>query len=305
MPPFTTILACVAVCYISLTFALVAMSLAGIRLAGYYGRNLASVLFVGLAASYGIFASAYFRIRGEAASGQWASGRAYKWLMWFFTGVMFTIEDPDGYLDNTRPAVFVGNHQTELDVLMLGTIFPRNCSVTAKKAIQYIPLLGWFMVLSGSIFIDRKNSTDARQAMAGAASEMKNKNQSVYIFPEGTRSYSKEPMLKSFKKGAFHLAIQGGVPIVPVVVANYSHVLYKQGRIFKAGKIPCKVLEPIPTKGLTADDVDDLVRKTRDIMLDEIIALTAQARGERMAVPAVAATEAVARATGAEVKVGI
>jgi len=96
------------------------------------------------------------------------------------------------------------------------------------------------MALSGTVFIDRKNSSSARHAMAGASDEMKRDRQSVYMFPEGTRSYAKEPMLLPFKKGAFHLAVQAGVPIVPVVAANYSNILYVQGRKFIAGEIPVK-----------------------------------------------------------------
>jgi lysophosphatidate acyltransferase len=98
------------------------------------------------------------------------------------------------------------------------------------------------MALSGSVFIDRANTKDARQAMAGAAQEMQTKKQSVYMFPEGTRSYSKEPMLLPFKKGAFHLAVQAQVPIVPCVVANYSHILWVKGMDFKSGRIPVKGL---------------------------------------------------------------
>lgn len=103
-----------------------------------------------------------------------------------------------------------------------------------------MPFLGWFMSLSGTVFIDRGNAKDARQAMAGAAKEIKEEKQSVYMFPEGTRSYAKEPMLLPFKKGAFHLAVQAGVPVVPVVVANYSDVLYVQGWKFRGGKVPIK-----------------------------------------------------------------
>jgi lysophosphatidate acyltransferase len=76
--------------------------------------------------------------------------------------------------------------------------------------------------------------------MSGAAQEIKEKRQSVYIFPEGTRSYTKEPTLLPFKKGAFHLAVQAQVPIVPVVVANYSHVYFIKGGVFKSGKVPVK-----------------------------------------------------------------
>lgn len=123
---------------------------------------------------------------------------------------------------------------------MLGAMFPKYCSVTAKSTLKHIPFIGWFMSLSGSIFIDRANSKDARSAMQGAASEIQSRKQSVYMFPEGTRSYSKEPSLLPFKKGAFHLAVQAGVPIVPVVVANYSHVLYIKDKVFNSGKIPVK-----------------------------------------------------------------
>jgi lysophosphatidate acyltransferase len=160
--------------------------------------------------------------------------------MWFTTGTTFTIEDPNDYLNKTRPAVFIGNHQTELDVLMLGCMFPKYCSVTAKKSLKRMPFLGWFMSLSGTVFIDRANSINARHAMAEASEEITREKQSVYMFPEGTRSYAKEPMLLPFKKGAFHLAVQAGVPIVPVVVANYSDVLYLQGWRFNSGTIPMK-----------------------------------------------------------------
>jgi lysophosphatidate acyltransferase len=156
------------------------------------------------------------------------------------TGIAFEVEDPKDILGTTRPAVFIGNHQTELDVLMLGAMFPKWCSVTAKSDLKHIPVLGWFMRLSGSIFIDRKNSKDAREAMAGAAQEIQSRQQSVYMFPEGTRSYTKEPVLLPFKKGAFHLAVQAGVPIVPVVVANYSNILHIKSMVFRSGKIPIK-----------------------------------------------------------------
>jgi lysophosphatidate acyltransferase len=76
--------------------------------------------------------------------------------------------------------------------------------------------------------------------MRGAAEEIKSKRQSVYMFPEGTRSYTKEPTLLPFKKGAFHLAVQAQVPIVPCVVANYSHVLWIKGMVFNSGAVPVK-----------------------------------------------------------------
>ncbi|KZZ88105.1 AtaAp protein [Ascosphaera apis ARSEF 7405] len=186
--------------------------------------------------------------------------------MWLTTGVWFDIVEGAEHL-NTRPAVFIGNHQTELDILLLGAIFPQYCSVTAKKSLKYIPFLGWFMALSGTVFLDRANRTSALQTMSGAVKEIKHGKQSVYLFPEGTRSYSSEPVMLPFKKGAFHLAQQAGVPIVPLVAENYSHVLSLKNRVFNAGNIRVKVLPPVSTENLTPDEINGVVQSTRDSML--------------------------------------
>lgn len=271
--------------YAALTISLYMASLA-VPKAGFAARVLAAYISLLACAVYGVLASILLALVGKRQIAQWACGRAFDFTMRYTTGVEFVIDDPHNVLGSTRPAVFIGNHQTELDVLMLGAIFPKYCSVTAKAQLRRVPFLGWFMSLSGTIFIDRKNSQGARSAMDGAASEIRTSRQSVYMFPEGTRSYAKEPMLLPFKKGAFHLAVQSGVPIVPVVVANYSHVLYVKNLVFNSGKIPVKVLAPIPTTNLTTADVDELTRSTREVMLSELISLTEKARGQPIAVPA-------------------
>lgn len=137
--------------------------------------------------------------------------------------------------------------------MMLGCMFPQYTSVTAKSSLKWVPFLGWFsmyppdhvprhanntiVALSKTVFIDRANRTTARAAFDGAANTMRSDRQSVFIFPEGTRSYAEKPELLPFKKGAFHLAIQAQVPIVPVVVANYSHVLNLKKKWFSPGVV--------------------------------------------------------------------
>ncbi|KAI9672607.1 MAG: 1-acylglycerol-3-phosphate O-acyltransferase [Alyxoria varia] len=165
-------------------------------------------------------------------------------------------------------------------------MFPPYCSVTAKQSLKWIPFLGWFMYLSKTVFIDRGNSQNARLAFDSAARHMKSERQSVFIFPEGTRSYSTQPDLLPFKKGAFHLAIQAQVPVVPVVVANYSEVLHLQSKVFKSGSIPVKILPPISTKNMTAADVDDLTRRTQENMLAELVSFTKATRGQQAAIAA-------------------
>ncbi|KAF2184108.1 1-acylglycerol-3-phosphate O [Zopfia rhizophila CBS 207.26] len=249
----------------------------------FLARLITSWFALLFCASCGVFTSIFLRIVGYGGLSQWTVARVFKWTMWWGTGVTFRVWE-SGRIEGgrrggedalaVRPAVFIANHQTELDVLMLGCVFPKYCSVTAKKSLRWVPFLGWFMALSKTVFIDRANRATARAAFDGAAEQMRSERQSVFIFPEGTRSYADKPDLLPFKKGAFHLAIQAQVPIVPVVVANYSDVLNVKRRVFNGGVIDVSVLPPIPTTGLTAADADALTTRTRDAMMNELIRLS-------------------------------
>lgn len=141
------------------------------------------------------------------------------------------------------------------------------------------------MSLSYTVFIDRANRAVARSTFDNAAATMKASRQSVFIFPEGTRSYAEEPTLLPFKKGAFHLAVQAQVPIVPVVCANYDNVLNLKKRRFRPGVVDVTVLPPISTKNCTAADVDALVEKTQKAMLDELVRLSHVTDGGKNGVP--------------------
>lgn len=207
--------------------------------AAFFARCLAAYGSLLLCACYGVIASILLRLVDYGRVSQWATARSFKWVMRYTTGVQFDIIQGAEHL-STRPAVFIGNHQSELDVLMLGHIFPPYCSVTAKKSLKHIPFLGWFMALSRTVFIDRANRETAMKAFDGAAEEMRKYRQSVFIFPEGTRSYSEKPELLPFKKGAFHLAVKAGVPIVPIVAENYSHILSPRNMRFNPGVIKLK-----------------------------------------------------------------
>ena len=110
----------------------------------FYARALLSFIALILCAAYGTIASGCLTIFGYGGLGQWTTGRAFKWMMYVFTGIWFEIDDPHAVLGNTRPAVFLGNHQTELDVAFLGHVFPRYTSVTAKKSLSRVPILGQF-----------------------------------------------------------------------------------------------------------------------------------------------------------------
>lgn len=224
--------------YIAITLLLFAVGQKVPR-ASFLARTLASYASLIICAIYGVIASVVLRLSGYGRISQWATARSFKWVMWYTTGMGFDIVEGEEHM-STRPAVFIANHQSELDVLMLGVVFPQYCSMTAKKSLKMVPFLGWFMALSRSVFIDRGNRETAFKAVDGAAREMREHKQSVFMFPEGTRSYSLKPDLLPFKKGAFHLAVKAQVPIVPVVVENYSHLLRPKEWVFIPGRINVK-----------------------------------------------------------------
>ncbi|KAI4143171.1 MAG: hypothetical protein L6R39_004685, partial [Caloplaca ligustica] len=200
--------------YTLLTFLLYSLSaLRILPLASFPARCLAAYASLLLCATYGVLVSLLLRPLGKHRLAQHLTARAFNFLMALTTNVRFVIVSGESYLSASRPCVIVGNHQSELDVLLLARIFPPYCSVTAKASLRRIPVLGWFMALSGTVFIDRGNSTSARAAFSGAVQEMLEHRQSVFIFPEGTRSYARGPELGMFKKGAFHLAVQAQVDV--------------------------------------------------------------------------------------------
>ena len=120
--------------------------------ASFIAFAITAVSLMIVCASYGVVAGILFRLMGYGGLVQWSVGRAYKWSMWLTTGVHFEIASSmrrEGGFNGEdalaiRPAVFIVNHQTELDILMLGTVFPKYTSVTAKSSLKWVPFLGWF-----------------------------------------------------------------------------------------------------------------------------------------------------------------
>ncbi|CAJ0919744.1 254_t:CDS:2 [Entrophospora sp. SA101] len=168
-------------------------------------------------------------------------------------GITVKVEGEE-YLD-VKPAIFICNHQATADLLVLGKVFPKNCTVIGKSSLKYVPFLNLYMKLGQGIFLDRKNHQNAT---------------SVFIFPEGTRARLQEADLLPFKKGAFHMAVRAKIPIVPIVVGNYSHLYDSKRRLFKSGEFRVRVLPPIDTSNMNEDDRDEinnLTNLTREEML--------------------------------------
>lgn len=291
-----TILFQAAALFLGLNLSLGVMELIGLKQAGFVRRVIIAYINLLACALFGAISAVVLTIAGNKRFAQWVCAQSFYYTMKFSTGVTFEVISGAEHINGARPAVLVSNHQSALDILMLATVWPRYCSVTAKKQLKNMPFLGWFMSLSGTVFLDRANKASALKAFEGAASEMQTHKQSVFIFPEGTRSGATEPMMLPFKKGAFHLAVQAKVPILPVVTGVYSGVFSTSRWIFRPGRIPIIgtllssylyrllifiVLPPIPTENLDASDVDELTRFTREKMLSTLTKLTESKWGQQ------------------------
>ena len=167
-----------------------------------------------------------------------------------------------------RPCVFVFNHQSQADVIILPALLRRDIAGVGKKEIGDVPILGTLMKIGGTVLIDRENTRSARESMKPLVDVMLKEGRSVCIAPEGTRSTSTN--LGRFKKGAFHLAMQAGVPIVPVVIHNAIDVAPRGQFVIRPATVKITVLPAVSTKSWKAKTMNQHVHQVRDLFLEEL-----------------------------------
>jgi putative phosphoserine phosphatase / 1-acylglycerol-3-phosphate O-acyltransferase len=158
-----------------------------------------------------------------------------------------------------RPALFLFNHQSTVDGYVLLTLLRRDFTGIAKKEVAKMPLLGQILRALDFAFIDRGNTGSSKEAMQPAVDRLRH-GMSVVIAPEGTRSLT--PRLGQFKKGAFHIAMQAGAPIVPVVIRNTYEVMPRGSLLFRPGTVQVCAL---PAIDVTTWKVEDLDRHVADV----------------------------------------
>jgi len=166
----------------------------------------------------------------------------------------------DIHPDPRRPYVFVANHQSNADAFLVAML-PWEMKWLSKKSMFDIPLLGWMMRVAGDVEVDRGNKESARQAMAEMRERLDRKL-SVIIFPQGTRS--PDGTVGPFREGAFRLAIEQGVDVVPLAVAGTAESLPKGSLAFRKTSATVTVLPPVSTKGLTVEDAPKLAEQVRE-----------------------------------------
>jgi 1-acyl-sn-glycerol-3-phosphate acyltransferase len=206
--------------------------------------------------------SSLFDRRGHFAHG---CARAWSWLILKTTGVRVRLVGIEA-LDQDRSYVFAANHQSIYDIPILFASLPFQLRIVAKESLGRIPFLGWHLRRTGHLLVDRsKPGAGIVKKMAKLVGE----RHSLIVFPEGTRSV--DGAVARFKGGPFVLAVEAGLPIVPVSIRGSRHVMMKGRLMVCPGEVTVTVHVPIETTSLsrevvrqTADGVRERVRKEVD-----------------------------------------
>ncbi|RMF18562.1 MAG: 1-acyl-sn-glycerol-3-phosphate acyltransferase [Candidatus Dadabacteria bacterium] len=190
-----------------------------------------------------------------------AIARVWMRLILFVTGIRVPPELTDD-VPGDGPYIFMANHQSHMDVVLLLATLPRSPKFVAKRELLWVPVFGLTMLALGHITIDRRNRERAIRSLDEAGRKIR-EGVNVLVFPEGTRTLGDPDYVGPFKKGGFMLALKAGVPIVPIGIAGTADRMKKAEFRVKPGVVCYRIGEPIPTAGLTEADRDALMEQVR------------------------------------------
>jgi len=206
--------------------------------------------------SISVIGALVFLFRPFNPNNTWIAARSFSWFGTKILGIKINIEGAE-LCENMPPSIVVVNHQDNLDLIICGSVIPKRTVTVGKRSLLLLPGFGLIYWLAGNVLIDRKNSKNSKATFNTTTEALTKGNRSIWVFAEGTRNKGKN--ILPFKKGAFRMAIEGRVPIVPICVASYSGKL-ELDRL-DSGKVDIKVLEPISTQGMTVKDSGELMEE--------------------------------------------
>jgi len=190
--------------------------------------------------------------------------RAWARSILFAAGVKVVVQNPEN-IDAGRSCIYMSNHQSNFDIPVLLAYLPVQFRWLAKAELFRIPVFGFAMRRVGYISIDRSDRKAAIQSLRSAADIIRG-GVSVLIFPEGTRSL--DGNIRPFKSGGFILAIDSGVPIVPVVVHGTWPIMPKDRLRIRPGDVVLEIEKPVQTSDYTRNRKADLLEKVRQIITE-------------------------------------
>ncbi|MFC3913294.1 1-acylglycerol-3-phosphate O-acyltransferase [Pseudaeromonas sharmana] len=202
----------------------------------------------------------------------WLSNRLLRFALPVI-GLKVHLKIPPG-IDKLGPAVYVANHQTNWDIVVLTCAVQPGVVAVGKKSLVWLPLFGILFYLSGNILIDRSNRARAIDTIRQVVDKIRERRLSIWMFPEGTRSRGRG--LLPFKTGAFHTAMQAGVPIVPIVASSYATQVDLNR--WDNGEVWIEMLAPVDSQQWARDQVRECSEVIREQMVSKLAELDQQAR---------------------------
>jgi len=161
-----------------------------------------------------------------------------------------------------RPCVVVANHQSWLEYPIFASIFPEGTIILGASYIAKFPLVAWVYERTGNVYLERERKRSAHGTMARLSDAILTRRKNLWVFPEGTRGPGGGRLLP-FKRGGFRVAIETGVPVVPVVLSVLQPHLDLGGRRLDDATVQIRVLPPVPTAGLSIHDQGTLIDRVR------------------------------------------
>jgi 1-acyl-sn-glycerol-3-phosphate acyltransferase len=168
-----------------------------------------------------------------------------------------------------KPAIYVVNHQSTIDIPAVFMAVDVDFRYVAKKALKYVPFIGWYLAMARFIFIDRGNHREAIASLDKAAAQIRG-GTSIVMFAEGTRS--DDCRVHPFKKGPFALAMKAQVPLVPVTIEGSGRLMPKNSWVITPGPIKVKIGPPIDPAQF-GDNREAMIKAVRDIIIDQSVEL--------------------------------
>jgi len=232
-----------------------------------WGRTAAILAWSVMATfTFGVIAIAvsFFSRSGNAVH---RVGRAWGRSILMGSGVRVSVTGIER-IDTGRPYIFMSNHQSNFDIPVLLGHLPVQFRWLAKAELFRIPVFGRAMRGAGYISIDRADRAAAFDSLRQAAEKIR-QGVSILIFPEGTRSL--DGFLRTFKKGGFVLAIQAGVPIVPVVVRGTFDIMPKHRLLIRPRDVTVDVGAPIAVEGVNYASKETLMEAVREAIQRRLV----------------------------------
>ena len=188
--------------------------------------------------------------------------RGWSWLILRTTGVKVRVEGLER-LDPSRSYVFASNHQSIYDIPILFASLPCQLRIIAKASLGTIPFMGWHLQRTGHVLVDR-SKPGAGVGVVKKMARLVAAGHSLIVFPEGTRSL--DGSVGRFKGGSFLIALEAGLPVVPISVQGSRHVMFRGRLMVCPGHVTVTVHEPIETAGVSRAAVREFSTRIHDIV---------------------------------------